>query len=36
MAMLTVYFGLNLTLNYSWLHISMLKGSLNEKVIHFS
>ena len=31
MAMLTAYFGLNVTLNYSWLHISMLKGSLVEK-----
>ena len=31
MVMLTIYFGLNVTLNYSWLHISMLKGSLDEK-----
>ena len=31
MAMLTAYFGLNVTLNYSWSHISMLKGSLVEK-----
>ena len=28
--MVTVYFGLHVTLNYSWLHISMLKGSLDE------
>ena len=30
--MLTVYFGLNLILNYSWLFgISMLKGSFDGK-----
>ena len=31
MAMLTIYFSLNVTLNYSSLHILMLKGSLDEK-----
>ena len=36
MAILTIYFGLNVILNYSWLHISMLKGNLDEKILHFS
>ena len=31
MAMLTIYFSLNVTLNYSSLHILMLKGSFDEK-----
>ena len=29
--MLTIYFGFNVTLNYSSLHIFMLKGSLDGK-----
>ena len=36
MAMLTVYFDRNITLNNCWLHISMLKGSLDEKTLDFT
>ena len=34
--MLTIYFGLNVTLNYSWLHIYILKRSLDEKFLNFT
>ena len=36
MVMLTIYFGLNLTINYPWLLTSMLNFSLDKKFLNFT
>ena len=36
MVMLTIYFDLNVTLNYSRLYISMLKCSLDQKILNLT